>query len=130
MTSTCAHTPIVVFGCPCRRHAAATPRERKAHAAKLVCGESVSLAGDQQAVAWLRAACAAMLQSLPTSIEQDEQWVAQHCGAATAASEATTAGAGTVTEGKDSGSTQAGAAASAEPGCLELAVLWRLGYKR
>jgi hypothetical protein len=90
---------------------AATPGEWKARGHLALEGRAISREGDAKCAAWVRAACTHQLSALPTTAQEDEAELVR----------LRAAGAGT--EG-------AGCAGTAPSECLQLAVAWRLGYKR
>jgi hypothetical protein len=109
------------------RLAAATPAELRSSSHLAHCGEPISLFSEQLALRSLQAACKAQLAALPTALAEDEALLSSMTDAAAAAGVDAEEGmpAKAATQAAATGDRQ-----QQEAECLELAVMWRLCYKR
>lgn len=98
----------------------------------LAAGERVSSAGDVQAVRWLRCACAAVLAALPTTMEQDEAWLVgqQQAQPQQGAQQSSQQQPAAQQREEAQPTASSPSLADVSPSCRDLAVQWRLGYKR
>jgi hypothetical protein len=112
------------------RVGAATPEERRLRGHLALEGRPVAAAGDAACAAGVRAACAARLAALPTGVEEDEaelerlKWKRARLLAGSPSLGAEGGGGG----GRGGGG--GGGAPLDDLDCMQLAVAWRIGYKR
>lgn len=124
-------SPLLLPPAAACRLAAATPAELKSSSHLAHCGEPLSLFSEQLALRSLRAACEAQLAALPTALAEDEALLSSMTGASAAA--AVDAEEGMPAKAAAAAATQAAATGDRqqqEAECLELAVMWRVCYKR